>query len=126
MRDSRDVSKWGSMSRSLPGAAKYASRRQRLVAPLPCSVQSCVDPAHTPYRTALGYSFCMTHKRRYLLLLLAQCLYPDCMTTRDTVNASELRIWIGIAIDGNDQSVEQHLQVHSSDLARFCIDERVL
>lgn len=113
------------MRRELPGAAKYALRR--LVVPQPCSVQSCIQPAHATYRTASGYQFCMTHRQRYLLLLLAQRLCNDgWMTNQEAVKQSEMRIWIDLAIDGDDQSVEQHLKVHSADLAKWKIDERLL
>lgn len=115
------------MSRVLPGSAKYANRRCSLVVPQPCSVQSCNDPAHASYKTASGYQFCMSHRCRYLLLLLAQHLCNDgWMTLQDDVKRSELRIWIDLAIDGNDESVEQHMKVHKDDCVKFHIDESIL
>lgn len=115
------------MRSNLPGAAKYASRRRRLTVPQPCSVQSCDGPAHAKYKTATGHQFCMSHRQRYLLLLLAQHLCNDgWMTNQETVKQSEMQIWIDLAIDGDDQSVEQHMKTHKDDLAKWKIDESIL
>ena len=115
------------MSRVLPGSAKYAARRQRLTTPQPCSVNACIEPAHATYRTATGHQFCMSHRQRYQLVELAQRLFSDgYMTNQDDVKQSRLHGWIDLAFSGDDEAVKQRLEVHSDDLSRFHIDERVL
>lgn len=113
------------MRRELPGAAKYAGRR--IVYPQPCSVNGCDGPAHASYRTATGHQFCMSHRQRYLLLLLAQRLCDDgWLTNQEDVKQSEMRIWIDLAISGDDEAVKQRLEAHKDDLVKWQIDDHML
>jgi len=95
------------MRRELPGTAKYY---RPLVAPLPCSVDGCNEPAHASYRTATGLSFCMSHRTRYQLVELAQRFYPEHMTSRKTVKQSPLQQWIDLAITGDDETIQRCME----------------
>lgn len=120
------------MRNNLPGAAKYV---RRLTTPQPCSVTNCGErlgredkqngPAH--YHTASGLSFCMSHRQRYLLVELAQRLFRDgYMTCVEAVKPLALREWIALATSGDDEAVNQRLEAHKDDCARWKIDESIL